>query len=69
MNIGEFGDLERKYCHDTDMHQVCLMCQFKCKQNYLFWHGMMPPTEFCEDYEPHEYWIAIMTLANSLEGN
>jgi len=69
MNISEFSDLEKKYCKDTDMHPVCLMCQSKCKADYSPWHWMMLGTEYCEYYEPHEYWIMVQKLAESLEGN
>ena len=69
MNIGEFCDLETKYCQDANCHVVCLMCQFECKRSYSMWTGSMPPTEYCEDYKQHEYWIAIMRMADKLEGN
>jgi len=37
-----------------NIHYVCLMCKKKCKQPYSFWSDTMPPTEFCDKFEPIE---------------
>ena len=70
INIGEFVDLERKYCYDIDIHQVCLRCQYKCKRKYTTWYGMLPDTEYCEYFEISPFWEFISDyMSENLEGN
>jgi hypothetical protein len=52
--------------HDLELiHEVCARCQKPCKQPWSFWSGMMPDSEYCDDFEP----IPQYHLGESKEGN
>ena len=44
-------DIIREGCQRYNIHEVCFFCRFDCNENYSYWSGQMPGTEFCKSYE------------------
>ncbi len=36
---------------ELDIHPVCILCTYTCKQPYSWWSFQMPPQEYCSRFE------------------
>lgn len=35
---------------ELDIHPLCLICTYTCKQKYSFWSPQIPPSEYCDKF-------------------